>query len=75
MDAKTRAAHDATLRPFSEMEHYTHAGDLPPEIMADNYDKLEHLCLKYMNGDDFSKVERAYCFAAEKHCEQKRRSG
>ena len=28
-----------------------------------------------MNEDDFSKVEQAYCFAAEKHCNQKRRSG
>ena len=43
--------------------------------MADSYDKLERLCLKYMNEDDFSKVEQAYCFAAEKHCNQKRRSG
>ena len=58
-----------------EMEHYKHADELPPEIMADSYDKLERLCLKYMNEDDFSKVEQAYCFAAEKHCNQKRRSG
>ncbi len=63
------------LQPFSEMEHYKHADELPPEIMADSYDKLERLCLKYMNEDDFSKVEQAYCFAAEKHCNQKRRSG
>ena len=57
------------------MEHYKHADELPPEIMADSYDKLERLCLKYMNEDDFSMVEQAYCFAAEKHCNQKRRSG
>ena len=57
------------------MEHYAHADDLPPEIMADNYDKLERLCRKYMNDSDFSKVEAAYCFAAEKHRVQKRRSG
>lgn len=75
MDANTRAQHDATLQPFSEMQHYTKADQLPPEICADNYDKLERLCHKYMNEDDFSKVERAYCFAAEKHCHQKRRSG
>ena len=75
MDAATRTAHDSTLQPFSEMEHYKHADELPPEIMADSYDKLERLCLKYMNADDFSKVEQAYCFAAEKHCNQKRRSG
>ena len=75
MDAAARTAHDSTLQPFSEMEHYKHADELPPEIMADSYDKLERLCLKYMNEDDFSKVEQAYCFAAEKHCNQKRRSG
>ena len=75
MDAAARTAHDSTLQPFSEMEHYKHADELPPEIMADSYDKLERLCLKYMNVDDFSKVEQAYCFAAEKHCNQKRRSG
>ena len=75
MDAAARTAHDSALQPFSEMEHYKHADELPPEIMADSYDKLERLCLKYMNEDDFSKVEQAYCFAAEKHCNQKRRSG
>ena len=75
MDASTRAQHDATLQPFSEMEHYVHADDLPPEIMADNYDKLEVLCRKYMSTGDFAKVEAAYCFAAEKHRVQKRRSG
>ena len=75
MDAAARTAHDSTLQPFSEMEHYKHADELPPEIMADSYDKLERLCLKYMNEDDFSNVEQAYCFAAEKHCNQKRRSG
>ena len=56
MDAAARTAHDSTLQPFSEMEHYKHADELPPEIMADSYDKLERLCLKYMNEEDFSKV-------------------
>lgn len=59
MDAAARTAHDSTLQPFSEMEHYKHADELPPEIMADSYDKLERLCLKYMNEDDFSNVEQA----------------
>lgn len=40
MDAAARTAHDSTLQPFSEMEHYKHADELPPEIMADSYDKL-----------------------------------
>ncbi len=75
MDAASRALHDATLQPFSEMEHYTSADELPPEIQADNYEKLERLSHKYMSADDFAKVERAYCFAAEKHRVQKRRSG
>ncbi|WP_342589748.1 bifunctional (p)ppGpp synthetase/guanosine-3',5'-bis(diphosphate) 3'-pyrophosphohydrolase [Collinsella tanakaei] len=43
--------------------------------MADNYDKLANLCRKYMGDDDRDKVEHAYCFAAEKHAKQKRRSG
>ena len=47
MDAAARTAHDSTLQPFSEMEHYKHADELPPEIMADSYDKLERLCLIY----------------------------
>ena len=38
MDAAARTAHDSTLQPFSEMEHYKHADELPPEIMADSYD-------------------------------------
>ena len=58
MDAAARTAHDSTLQPFSEMEHYKHADELPPEIMADSYDKLERLCLKYMNEDDFSRWSR-----------------
>ena len=40
MDAAARTAHDSTLQPFSEMEHYKHADELPPEIMADSYDSL-----------------------------------
>ncbi len=75
MDAATRAAHDASLQPFSEMMHYTHADDLPPEICADNYDRLAKLCSKYMNEADQALMEHAYCFAAEKHSAQKRRSG
>lgn len=63
------------LRPTSELEHYTRADDLPPEIMADNYDKLAAIVRKNMTEPDQAKVERAYCFAAEKHAKQKRRSG
>ena len=75
MDAASRAAHDASLRPFDKMVLYTRADDLPPEIQADNYDKLAQLCGKYMSEADGAKVEHAYCFAAEKHASQKRRSG
>ncbi len=57
------------------MVHYAHADDLPAEFMADNYDKLAHLVRKYMGKEDCELVELAYCFAAEKHCAQKRRSG
>ncbi len=63
------------LQPTSALVHYAHADDLPFEIMADNYDKLANLCRKYMGDDDRDKVEHAYCFAAEKHAKQKRRSG
>ena len=52
MDDADSNANDSTLQPFSEMEHYKHADELPPEIMADSYDKLERLCLKYMNEDE-----------------------
>ena len=75
MDAATRAAHDASLTAFSKMVHYTKAADLPPEICADDYDQLAHLCRKYMSEADSALVEHAYCFAAEKHSAQKRRSG
>ncbi len=75
MDAATRAAHDASLTSFSQMAHYTSADDLPPEICADNFDRLQQLCAKYMSDADSAMVERAYCFAAEKHSAQKRRSG
>ncbi len=75
MDAATRAAHDASLTSFSEMMHYTRAQDLPPEICADNYDKLARLCRRYMSDADCSLMEHAYCFAAEKHSIQRRRSG
>ena len=75
MDAATRAAHDASLQPFDKMAHYTRADDVPPEIQADNYDKLAQLCEKYMSEADDAKMEHAYCFAAEKHANQRRRSG
>lgn len=57
------------LLPTDRMVHYTLADDLPPEIGADRWDKLRSLCRKYMSGEDAAKVERAYCFAAEKHRE------
>lgn len=66
---------EVPLRRTDQMVHYPSADDLPPEICADNWDKLRSLCLKYMDGEDYAKVERAYCFAAEKHSDQKRRSG
>lgn len=75
MDAATRAAHDASLMSSSQMMHYTRADDLPPEICADDYDTLAQLCGKYMSPEDCSMVEHAYCFAAEKHSAQRRRSG
>ena len=64
-----------TLRPTAEMVHYAHADDLPAEFMADNFDKLAELVRRYMGEDDCALIELAYCFAAEKHCAQKRRSG
>lgn len=74
----TRHVHsnqEGELQPTSALVHYTHADDLPYEIMADDYDKLAGLVRKYMGDADRAKVERAYCFAAEKHAKQKRRSG
>ncbi len=65
----------STLMPTSEMVHYRHADDLPQEISADNWGHLASLCRKYMGDADAEKAERAYCFAAEKHSDQKRRSG
>ena len=75
MDAATRAAHDASLMSSAKMMHYTRADDLPPEICADDYDNLAQLCAKYMSAEDCATVEHAYCFAAEKHSAQRRRSG
>ena len=66
---------EGSLRPTSELLHITCADDLPYQITADSYDKLASLCRKNMNEEDRAKVERAYCFAAEKHAKQKRRSG
>lgn len=66
---------EGSLRPTSELLHITCADDLPYQIAADSYDKLASLCRKNMNEEDRAKVERAYCFAAEKHAKQKRRSG
>ena len=66
---------EGPLRPTSEMVHYVHAEDLPPEYGADRFDHLMSICRKYMTPEDCDRVERAYCFAAEKHCAQRRRSG
>ena len=74
-NAKAEAARTAPLLPTEQMVHYGSADDLPPEICADNWSKLETLCRKYMGAGDYAQVERAYCFAAEKHSDQKRRSG
>lgn len=63
------------LRPSDEMVHYPSADALPAEYQADNFDKLLDLVEKYMGEHDRGLVERAYCFAAEKHCAQRRRSG
>ncbi|QWT18272.1 bifunctional (p)ppGpp synthetase/guanosine-3',5'-bis(diphosphate) 3'-pyrophosphohydrolase [Collinsella sp. zg1085] len=57
------------------MVYYRTASDLPPEICADRWDVLRGLCSKYMSTADASGVEKAYCFAAEKHADQRRRSG
>ena len=73
--AKAQAAQNAPLTPRAEMVHYACADDLPPAYQADNFDKLAALSRKYMNEGDCARVERAYCFAAEKHCAQRRRSG
>ena len=73
--AKAQAAQGAPLTPRAQMVHYACADDLPSEYQADNFDKLAALCRKYMSAEDGARVERAYCFAAEKHCAQKRRSG
>lgn len=73
--ARVHTNQEGSLQPTSALMHYTRADDLPFEIMADNYDKLANLCRKYMSDDDCAKAERAYCFAAEKHAKQKRRSG
>lgn len=64
-----------SLRPDDEMVMYKHADDLPAEYQADNFDKLLELVRTYMSANDCVIVERAYCFAAEKHCAQRRRSG
>ena len=74
-NAKAEAARTAPLLPTEQMVHYGSADDLPPEICADNWSNLETLCRKYMGAGDYAQVERAYCFAAEKHSDQKRRSG
>ena len=66
---------EGPLRPSSEMVHYAHAEDLPPEYGADRFDDLMSICRKYLSPEDCDRVERAYCFAAEKHCAQRRRSG
>ena len=63
------------LFPFSAMHHYTRAEDVPAEIAAETYPILYEVCLRYMSPEDCARVERAYCFAAEKHSCQRRRSG
>lgn len=72
---KTKSPQVGPLVPTSQMVHYRAAADLPPEISADNWMKLASLCQRYMGPDDAAMAERAYCFAAEKHSDQKRRSG
>ena len=72
---KGKDASGAPLVPTEKMVHYRSADDLPAEIGADNWNKLRSLCHRYMSDEDAAKVERAYCFAAEKHSDQKRRSG
>ena len=63
------------LTPFADMHHYTRADDVPPEISAETYPLLFEVCVRYMSAEDCARVERAYCFAAEKHSNQRRRSG
>ena len=72
---KTKSPQVGLLVPTSQMVHYRAAADLPPEISADNWMRLASLCQRYMGPDDAAMAERAYCFAAEKHSDQKRRSG
>ena len=63
------------LHPSSQMVHYATAADVPAKIAADDYGQLDAVCSKYMTDEHREKVERAYCFAAEKHQAQRRRSG
>ena len=63
------------LHPSSKMVHYAHASDVPEKIAADDYGQLDAVCSKYMSEPHRDQVERAYCFAAEKHQAQRRRSG
>lgn len=46
-----------------------------PLVGADNYPKLRAACARYLGEAEIDKIEDAYCFAAEYHAEQKRRSG
>ncbi|MBY4798128.1 bifunctional (p)ppGpp synthetase/guanosine-3',5'-bis(diphosphate) 3'-pyrophosphohydrolase [Collinsella sp. AGMB00827] len=61
--------------PTERMVHYTHAEDLPAEISAERWSRLKGICASYMGAEDAAKAELAYCFAAEKHTDQRRRSG
>ena len=61
--------------PTSQMHHYVSAMDIPQKIAADAWDELYATCAKYMDDVDSALVEHAYCFAAEKHSKQRRRSG
>jgi GTP pyrophosphokinase len=46
-----------------------------PEVGADNYVQLKKACLLYMDDAAYDRVEEAYLFAADRHKEQRRRSG
>ena len=61
--------------PTSQMQYYKSAAEVPQKLSADAWDDLYATCCKYMDKKDAALVEHAYCFAAEKHCRQRRRSG
>ena len=81
MDSSSSSTHseslsiNETLVPTDKMVHYSRAADLPQEISADDWPQLASLCSRYMSEEDARHAELAYCFAAEKHAAQRRRSG